>query len=831
MAQFATVTRFCSIEGTDCSKQILYKGQNTFFFAYPSSPRLSDFTQNLVEELGDRGVIVERWEDSVMNTLLFSKVCEGIYSNAFLLAEVSEPNANVLLEIGYALAVGRLPILLQNKNWEPWHRRLLTSLESCFYETREDIHSYIFNLFSGLSEVPDEPNRRLPYLENMGIFEPQEVPGTVLHLKPTLPADWISRVDRTLDKSYFKLTKMDPSHSAYDEFYDQARAIQGSSLIVASLLSNKIKDWEQHNANVSLLIGFAIGLGKQVLVLQDKPLAPILDLGSVSRPIDSESHAEQVVSSWIDVQTRLNVSQAAEYRRRVTTRQRADRLRSIYLGHPDALQDNRLLDYFVPTKEFEDALEGRRNLFIGRRGSGKSANFQAIKDELNQRPNIVTAEIAPDDFELERISEFLKDDYGMANPKLVFQHIWHYVLTSEILKSLAEQTLSLYHSPEDRGRDYLRQYYDQHYDELSMDFGSRVISMLDKVIVQSPNATPNERLRNIEESIKSLRDYDLGRRLSRFADEEDITFFIVADDLDKHWRPDTKQSIDLLLGLVSEVDRIQRLFQQRVKTVLFLREDIYDVLAQYDDDLPKRNMLRIEWTHAHLKHLVAQRLAFAAGEHNDFDDDTWAGIFPEMVGGQKSSDYILSRSLPRPRDVLDLCQKAIDEAQRNGHNYVTADDILAGEMEFSEGIFWAISSEFRGLYPDIEAILIGFEGVPEAMVWSEFQTIANEIIASNKGVVAKWVNSENIDSRLLADILFTLGLLGLSKTGSTSTYFSNGRSFPETWRLVAPNPVVHIHPAFRKILRVSPVAPASTVRNRARQRVDPRQLPLDESVR
>ena len=111
MAQFATVTRFCSIEGTDCSKQILYKGQNTFFFAYPSSPRLSDFTQNLVEELGDRGVIVERWEDSVMNTLLFSKVCEGIYSNAFLLAEVSEPNANVLLEIGYALAVGRLPIL------------------------------------------------------------------------------------------------------------------------------------------------------------------------------------------------------------------------------------------------------------------------------------------------------------------------------------------------------------------------------------------------------------------------------------------------------------------------------------------------------------------------------------------------------------------------------------------------------------------------------------------------------------------------------------------------------------------------------------------------
>lgn len=809
----------------------MYKGQNTFFFAYPGTPKLRDFTLNLVEELGARGVVVERWEDSVRNTLLFSKVCEGIYSNAFMLAEVTEPNANVLLEIGYSLAVGRMPILLQNKNWDPWHRRLLTSLESCFYETREDIHSYISNLLSGLSDFPDTPDRRLPYLENMGIFEPQEVPGTVLHLKPALPADWLGRVDRTLSKSHFNLSKLDPSDSTYDEFYAQARAIQRSSLIVASLLSKKIKDWEQHNANVSLLIGFAIGLGKQVLVLQDKPLAPVLDLGSVSRPIDSESHAEQVVRSWIDVQTRLNMSQAAEYRRRATTRQQADRLRSVYLGHPDALQDNRLMDYFVPTKEFEDALEGRRNLFIGRRGSGKSANFQAIKDELSHKPNIVTTEIAPDDFELERISEFLKDDYGMVNPKLVFQHIWHYVLTSEILKSLAEQTDSLYYSPEDRGRDYLRQYYDQHYEELSMDFGSRVISLLDSVVVQSPNVTLSERLKNIEESIKSLRDYDLGRRLSMFANEENITFFIVADDLDKHWRPETKQSIDLLLGLISEVDRIQRLFQQRVKTVLFLREDIYDVLAQYDDDLPKRNMLRIEWTRDNLKHLVAQRLAVAAGEHNDFDDDTWAGIFPDMVGGQKSADYILSRSLPRPRDVLDLCQKAIDEAQRNGHSYVTAEDILAGELEFSEGIFWSIASEFRGLYPDIEAILIGFEEVPEAMIWSDFETIANEILASNKGVVAKWVNGKDIDPPLLADILFTLGLLGLSKTGSTSTYFSNGRSFPETWRLVASGPVVHIHPAFRKILRVSPVAPSSTVRNRGRQRVDPRQLPLDESMR
>ena len=460
MNQYATVDRFCVIEGRHCTKQIPYKGKDTFFFAYPSSSRWRDFTSNLVTELGQRGFQGSRWEDFVNNDLLFSKVCDGIYGHDYLLAEVTEPNSNVLLEIGYALAVGRLPVLLQDKNWQPWSRNLLTSLENCHYETRDDIYRYMANLRSGPQNPSEAPDRRLPFLENMGILLEEESRSTVYHLKPKQSADWISRIDKVLRKSSFKLSTMDPSDSVYDEFFPQARQIQRASLIVASLLSNKNVDWEQQNANVSLLIGFAIGLGKQVLVLQHEPLAPILDLGSVARPIATERHAEQIVTSWIDQQARVNVGEIAEIRRRGKRKQQADRIRSLYLGHPDALQDNRLLDYFVPTKEFEDAVEGRRTLFIGRRGSGKSANFQAIKEELRQSSNTIVAAIAPDDFELERISAFVENEYAMTNPKLVFQHMWNYVLVLELLKSLAEGTDRLYLSPDDPLRDYLRQYYD-----------------------------------------------------------------------------------------------------------------------------------------------------------------------------------------------------------------------------------------------------------------------------------------------------------------------------------------------------------------------------------
>ena len=58
--QVATVSRYCAIEGTECYKQIPYKGEGTFFFAYPSQPQWKDFSKRLVGELSDRGICGDR---------------------------------------------------------------------------------------------------------------------------------------------------------------------------------------------------------------------------------------------------------------------------------------------------------------------------------------------------------------------------------------------------------------------------------------------------------------------------------------------------------------------------------------------------------------------------------------------------------------------------------------------------------------------------------------------------------------------------------------------------------------------------------------------------
>ncbi len=825
MQEIASVNRYCSIEGIECNKQIPFIGRDSFFFAYPSTEKWRDFSLHLTGELGQSGIKVERWEDVIRNDLLFSKVCEGIYGHDYLLAEVTEPNPNVLLEVGYALAVGRLPILLRDTNVIPWNRTLLTTLESCFYDTRTSIHQYILNLLSGERSVPEHPDRRLPYLEQMGIFNDAEIPNTVFHLKPKLTTDWISKIDRTLGSGFFKLSKMDPSDSVYDEFYPHAREIQRASLVIASLVSKQNQNWEEHNANVALLIGFAIGLGKRVLVLQQEPKTPILDLGSLFRPFDSESQAVQIVQGWIDLQRKASESEIIASRNRARVQRQINQIRNLYLGHPDALQDTGLLDYFVPTKEYEDAVAGRRSIFIGRRGSGKSANFQAIKDSLKEKSNTITVEIAPDDFELEQISEFLDSGQVLANPKLVYQNTWNYILITEMLKSLAEQSDHLYAPRNDQDSNNLYQYYDDNRALLELDFGARVISTLGSF---TASLIPGKSFLSFQSPIDSLRDYNINRRLRDLAKRENATFFIVVDDLDKHWRSDSRPSIDLLLGLIAEAYKLQLFFEGNLQVALFLREDIFDVLSLYDEDLPKRDYLRMDWTTQNLKHLVAERLSVGIDLENDDDDLIWSMIFPYQVNESSSANYILSHCLPRPMDVLGLCQAAIDQAQRNGHSEVHEQDILDGEALFADNFIRSIAAEFKGLYPALEEVLLEFAGVPSVMQWEQFRRYATVAIAKNQPDFLGWAEGSQTDELSMADVLFQIGVIGLAAEHRHRPHYRNGRTFRETWRLVSPSPLVHIHPAFHRVLDVTHAGTRGPISRRALKPTDPRQLTLGD---
>ena len=158
---------------------------------------------------------------------------------------------------------------------------------------------------------------------------------------------------------------------------------------------------------------------------------------------------------------------------------------------------------------------------------------------------------------------------------------------------------------------------------------------------------------------------------------------------------------------------------------------------------------------------------------------------------------------------------------------MTEQDILDGEVSFSESLFWSVATEFRGLYPNLENVLIEFAGVNQRLRWDDFERIAEKAIAPNKEYLDAWIGTGDVDPEALVEILFRVGVLGLSRVDGGTTHFCNGRSFAETWGIVAPRPVVHIHPAFAKALDVSGGGVRPPARPRRTRGADPRQLSFD----
>ncbi|GAI42286.1 unnamed protein product, partial [marine sediment metagenome] len=263
------------------------------------------------------------------------------------------------------------------------------------------------------------------------------------------------------------------------------------------------------------------------------------------RPFDTETEAQKIAETWLDERNREIVSRRSDVRQIVAKQAKARAIRGMYLGHPDALQDYSLMEYFVPTKEYDDAIAARRSVFIGRRGSGKSANFLAVTTELQENPNTILVTIAPDDFELERMGGFLDDEYAIAHPDLVYQTAWNYVFLTEIVRVLGELTLRLYSSPNDLTRTSLFNFYQGESENLHLDFGTRLINKLKDLSIIQTDMSADEKRQKIEETVLQLRHNKVSQLLRDFAKAEKISYYIAIDDLDKHWRPESKESIGL----------------------------------------------------------------------------------------------------------------------------------------------------------------------------------------------------------------------------------------------------------------------------------------------
>jgi hypothetical protein len=200
---------------------------------------------------------------------------------------------------------------------------------------------------------------------------------------------------------------------------------------------------------------------------------------------------------------------------------------------------------------------------------------------------------------------------------------------------------------------------------------------------------------------------------------------VLIDNLDKAWVPDEDLGhlSELIFGLLTAAPRMPADFARsdnRRKPVnltlsLFLRSDIFHYVMRAAREPDKLSISRIIWEDPEsLLRVLDVRLLAAYPEANSADE-VWHRFFTESVRGASTRDYLASRTLPRPRDLLYLAKAAVSTAINRGHSQVLESDITEAEKLYSHYALDTIETEATASVPDIERVLYEFIGAQELL--------------------------------------------------------------------------------------------------------------------
>lgn len=782
-------------------------GTTDVFFAYPgSSPLLAETMRQSAKKIERRtGLTVTTWESlNVDGRLIISRILLAIDAAKVVVAEVGAMNPNVLFEVGYAIASGKQLLLAVDttdtsatRNWRDF--ALLGSVAYTPYEGSSDALASRY-----AEERPDQLNDQLwEDLLVAGGVRPRE-PRTLFYMPIGLRGDAGKVLDRTL------MLRRDLSVNAADQeeqglaplSWYAAQIYQSNAAMFHLRAPARVRS-SVHNARASLLAGMAAGLKLPTLLLAEEAYEPPLDYRDLLYRYPTTKALTDRASQWLDA-----LPDAAT-RRTAGRRQLAAELPVRRFGEYVAENEqDELGDYFVPTGQYEAVLDSTAAVFIGRKGTGKTANMLSAAEHLAvDRRNLVTV-IKPSGYELESLVAVLGRLPERETADYLLDGIWRFMLVTEIAAAAIREA---------EGRpagiasgsplDQLRAYMDSLGYEADLNFAVRLERLLDDLLeglavlpagVSDAQAWLSERLHST--ALSELR------RLMGHALHERHRIAVLIDNLDKAWERDAdrEQQSRMILGLLSAVGRVERDFRREVAwkervhvtLAVFLRADIFDVVRQHAREPDKIRTLQVSWDDRDLlARIIEDRYVAQRGE-DARPEELWTDFFCESVRGRATREHLLWRSLPRPRDLVYLCNACILTAANHRHARIEEADIVAAEQDYSRFALDALMVE-GSASEELDDILFDFAGVDPVLPLED----ARALIAEGR---------PDIDADVVLSRLLRANFLGIEVGPDEYDYPAAEPSEKRARRLATRyaersghSPRVTVHPAFRPYLGIA----------------------------
>lgn len=214
--------------------------------------------------------------------------------------------------------------------------------------------------------------------------------------------------------------------------------------------------------------------------------------------------------------------------------------------------------------------------------------------------------------------------------------------------------------------------------------------------------------------------------------------------------------IILLRSLLEATRDIERLLERsgvEIVTIVFLRNDVYEVLVDATPDRGKESKVVLDWTDPDLlKEMLRRRLVYNNLPSETTFDEAWHRICTSHIRGEETATYLIERSLMRPRNLLNLVNYCKSNAVNLGHEKIMVPDIDKAVTLYSADLGNEISLEIRDVFPDAEDILYTFIDSAPRLILADLHRRFDELrIASER-------------RRSLLEILLWFAFLGVVRT-------------------------------------------------------------------
>ena len=531
-------------------------------------------------------------------------------------------------------------------------------------------------------------------------------------------------------------------------------------------------------------------------------------------------------------------------------------------GMAAAEQDSLLSDCFFPTSAYQliRDIEDPRCGLIGRSGSGKTAILEQLKSDKFRTVSVKPEELAFRYLGNSDLIQALRE--SRVNLDFFYKLLWRHVFVVEILKHRfpdeARQSGLVWQLIErirrsvkpDQARERAIKYLDdwgatvlqephERVQEIHQSFERRLKAKLgvdgpwrtvfgldtglEGEVVQKKEI--EERVRTAQELVSDIQVQDLNAVRDYIGtdiiDDPQNPCFVLIDDLDRFWveEPALYELIRAMLLEIYDWSRVRN-----VKIVYALRDNVLHKLESdfrspsYQREKLADQQIRLRWTHYELIELVNKRLAWLAGKPGDSNAPHLDEILPKKRNDRPSGvDYLLDRTLDRPRDVIDFLNQASQLAVgKKGFPWAVMHE---AEQPYSNGRLAALFDEWSQNYAGLDLVASKMlQGKKQRFPKSDWDEEVFLDLFTDHGVNERpWLKGQydlfnamyQVDAPktvdhftgLFTSVMFEVGLIGIRNLPRDSNWFSNSYRPILAPEEVSDEAEVIIRPMFYSALR------------------------------